>query len=54
MTTFKKEYNLLLKYWKIVWYIQTLFPPLKAAEIVECVRKYVDGILQNLQSLSHY
>ena len=25
-----------------------LLPPIRAAETVECVRKYVDGILQNL------
>ena len=29
-----------------------LLPPIKAAEIVECVSEYVDGISQNLQSLS--
>ena len=31
-----------------------LLPPKRAAEIVQCVRKYVDGISQNLQSLSPY
>ena len=34
--------------------IYILLPPIRAAEIVECVRKYVDGISQNLQSLSPY
>ena len=29
-----------------------LLPPIRAAEIVECVRKFVVGISQNLQSLS--
>ena len=32
----------------------TLLPLIRAAEIVECVRKYMDGISQNLQSLSPY
>ena len=31
-----------------------LLPPIRAAEIVECVRKYMDGISKNLQSLSSY
>ena len=31
-----------------------LLPPLSAAEIVECVRKYMDRSSQNLQSLSSY
>ena len=31
-----------------------LLPPIKAAEIVECVDKYMDGISQNLQSLNSY
>ena len=31
-----------------------LLPPIRAAEIVECVRKYMDGSSQNLQSLSSY
>ena len=34
--------------------INRLLPPIRAAEIVECVRKYVDGISQYLQSLSLY
>ena len=29
-------------------------PPIRAAEIVDCVRKYMDGISQNLHSLSSY
>ena len=29
-------------------------PPIRAAEIVECVRKYMGGSSQNLQSLSSY
>ena len=28
--------------------------PIRAAEIVECVRKYMDGSSQNLQSLNSY
>ena len=32
----------------------SLLPLIRAAEIVECVRKYMDGISQNLQSLSPY
>ena len=32
----------------------TLLPPIRVAEIVECVRKYMDGSSQNLQSLSFY
>ena len=31
-----------------------LLPSIRASEIVECVRKYVDGISQNLQSLTPY
>ena len=31
-----------------------LLLPIRAAEIVECVRKYMDGSSQNLQSLSSY
>ena len=31
-----------------------MLPPRRAAEVVECVRKYVDGSSQNLQSLSSY
>ena len=31
-----------------------LLPPIRATGIVECVRKYVDGISQYLQSLSSY
>ena len=31
-----------------------LLLPRRATEIVECVRKYMDGISQNLQSLSSY
>ena len=31
-----------------------LLPSIRAAEIVECVRKYMDGSSQNLQSLSSY
>ena len=31
-----------------------LLPPIRAAEIVECVRKYMDGSSVNLQSLSSY
>ena len=31
-----------------------LLPSIRAADIVECVRKYTDGISQNLQSLSSY
>ena len=31
-----------------------LLPPIRAAEIVESVCKYVDGISQNLQSFSPY
>ena len=29
-------------------------PPIRAAEIVECVHKYMDEISQNLQSSSPY
>ena len=32
----------------------SLLPPIRAAEIVESVCKYVDGISQNLQTLSSY
>ena len=32
----------------------SLLPPIRAAEIVECVRKYMDGSSQNLQCLSSY
>ena len=31
-----------------------LLPPIRAAEIFGCVCKYVDRILQNLQSVSPY
>ena len=31
-----------------------LLPPIRVAEIIECVRKYVDRISQNLQILSPY
>ena len=31
-----------------------LLPPIRGAEIVECVRKYLEGSSQNLQSLSSY
>ena len=31
-----------------------LLPPTRAAEIFGCVCKYVDGMLQNLQSVSPY
>ena len=33
---------------------QTSLLPIRAAEIVECMRKYMDGSSQNLQSLSSY
>ena len=32
----------------------SLLPPIRAAEIVECVRKFMGGRSQNLQSLSSY
>ena len=31
-----------------------LLPPIRATDIVESVSKYVDGISQNLQSVSPY
>ena len=31
-----------------------LLPPIRATDINECMRKYMDGISQNLQSLSSY
>ena len=31
-----------------------LLPPITVGEIVECVRKYVDGVSHNLRSLSPY
>ena len=31
-----------------------LLPPVRAAEIVECARKYIDGSSQDRQSLSSY
>ena len=34
--------------------LNNLLPPIMAAEIVECVRKYMDGSSQNLQSLRSY
>ena len=34
------------------WFV--LLPLIRAAEIVECVRKYLDVTSQNLQSLSPY
>ena len=34
--------------------ITSLLPPIRAAEIVECVRTYIDGFSQNLQSLNSY
>ena len=34
--------------------IEHYYRPQGAAEIVECVRKYVEGISQNMQSLSLY
>ena len=34
--------------------VKQLLPPIRSAEIVESVRKYMDGISQNLQSLSSY
>ena len=33
---------------------ENLLPPIRAAEIVECGRKYMDGSSQNLQRLSSY
>ena len=33
---------------------QTSLLPIRAGEIVECMRKYMDGSSQNLQSLSSY
>ena len=35
-------------------WLMSLLPPIRAAEIVECVCKYVDGISQNLQNVSPY
>ena len=32
----------------------SLLPPIRAAEILECVRKYMGGISTNLQGLSSY
>ena len=32
----------------------TLLPPIREVEIVECVRKYMDRVSQNLQSLSSH
>ena len=34
--------------------VTILLPPIRAAEIFEWVRKYMDGISQNLQNLSPY
>ena len=34
----------------LTWFF--LLPPISAAEIIECVRKYMNGNSQNLQSLS--
>ena len=34
--------------------IEHYYRPQGAAEIVECARKYVEGISQNMQSLSPY
>ena len=34
-----------------VYDISTLLPPIRVAEIVECMHKYVDAISQRLQSL---
>ena len=35
-------------------YFGLLLPPIRAAEIVECVRKYMDRSSQNLQNLNPY
>ena len=35
-------------------FLRALLPSIKAAEIVKCMRKSVDGISQNLQGLSPY
>ena len=39
---------------KVEFFKVLFLSPIRAAETVECVLKYVDGISQNLQSLSPY
>ena len=54
-----EQYDILLmceqeKEQNLVFMLNQLLLPMMAVEIVECVRKYVDRIFQNLQSLSLY
>ena len=44
-TCFQRDFELIKNY---------LLPPIRAAEIVECMCNYMDGISRNLQSLSSY
>ena len=50
----KVYYQIDLKNIKTGFRKKILFPPIRATEIVACVCKYVDGISQNLQSVSPY